>query len=344
MQKKLERFITEVPKAEVHLHLEGCIQLDTLWQLYQKNEVDIEGVSNKEDLAKLYQMENLDQFVHFFINVLQRCVCKAEDIPYYFIDLQNYMDRNNVRYAELFFSPTKLVQEGVSYSDIADRLQQGTEQLAAAGYTCQFLIDVSRSFGPENAMANLNNVLANPRKAIIGIGLGGSEQRGPAKDYREVFAKARENQLRCVAHAGEDAGPESIRDSIDILGVERIGHGTSAVKDPELRAEIKRRKIPLEISITSNTFTRSFVTEASQHPVRLFQDEGLLLTLNSDDPALFHSELRDEYQILIRDCGFKAAEVLQIMENNVMTSFMPEQDKQSFIDTIQDSARKHKII
>ena len=344
MQKRLRKFIEKVVKAEIHLHLEGCVQLDTLWQLYQKNDVNIDGVSSKEDLFKLYQIESLDQFVHFFINVVQKCFCTAEDIKYYFIDLKDYMKRNNVRYAELFFSPTKLILQGVPYNDIVDRLEQGSNEMAAQGYVCQFLIDVSRSFGPENAMNNLNMLLANPRPSIIGIGLGGNEQKGPARDYREVFTKARKHDLHCVAHAGEDVGPASIWDSIDLLNVERIGHGTSAMIDLKLRNEIKQRNIPLEICVTSNTFTKQFVSQASAHPVRLFYDEGLPLTLNSDDPTFFHSEIKDEYYLLIQQCGFTAQELLQIMENNVKMSFMPEESKQIFIESIQHTARKYKIL
>ncbi|MEM9423716.1 MAG: adenosine deaminase, partial [Spirochaetota bacterium] len=99
VQEKLEKFIETVGKAEIHLHLEGCVQLDTVWELYQKNNVQIDGVATKEDLAQLYQINNLNEFVHFFINVLQRCVCNAEDLKYYFWDLKSYMQRNNVRYA-----------------------------------------------------------------------------------------------------------------------------------------------------------------------------------------------------------------------------------------------------
>ncbi len=344
MQKKLEQFISQVEKTELHLHLEGCIQLETLWELYQKNKVQIAGVNSKQDLAQLYQTESLEQFVHFFINVLQQCVRGPDDIRYYFIDAKDYMQRNNIRYAELFFSPSKLIQQGASYAELAGALQQGADELAREGYGCQFLIDVSRSFGPENAMANLNYILAHPQKSIIGIGLGGAEQNGPAKDYQEVFARARRHKLRCVAHAGEDVGPESIWDSVRLLEAERIGHGISAMEDAQLRAELKERNIPLEICITSNTFTRRFVSKASEHPVRLFYDEGLPLTLNSDDPTLFHSELNDEYRILVQHCGFTAADIVQIMENNVRMSFMPEEHKQPFIDQIQAVARKCKVV
>ncbi|MEM9424923.1 MAG: adenosine deaminase, partial [Spirochaetota bacterium] len=180
--------------------------------------------------------------------------------------------------------------------------------------------------------------------AIIGIGLGGAEQSGPAREYQEVFTKARENQLHCVAHAGEDMGPDSIWESLKLLHVERIGHGTSAMEDPALRREIKESQIPLEICVTSNTFTRRFISAAKDHPIRLFYDEGLPLTLNSDDPTLFHSELNNEYKILVRDCGFSAADILQIMENNVMMSFMAEEQKQDFVHRIRETARELHII
>ena len=344
MEERLEQFVVQVAKAELHLHLEGCIRLDTLWQLAQENQVQIPDVSCKKDLERLYQIESLDQFVYFFIHVLQPCIRRAEDIRCCFADLRDYMQRNRVRYAELFFSPSKLLDQGIAYGDIARILQEGSEELAHEGYICRFLIDVSRSFGPENAMRNLEHVLFCPCKAIIGIGLGGSEKDGPARVYAEVFRKAREAGLRCVAHAGEDVGPESIWESINLLKAERIGHGTSSMHDAELRSEIKRRGIPLEVCITSNTFTRRFVSVAAEHPVRLFYDESLPLTLNSDDPALFGSELNDEYRILVEQCGFGACDVLGIMENNVRMSFMPQHNQERFIQNIRSTARECGIL
>ena len=344
MQKNLFEFIQKVVKSELHLHLEGCIRVDTLWQLYQKNNIRIDGISCKKDLEQFYNIESLEQFIYFFINILQNCFRSAEDIQYYFVDLKDYLQRNNIRYAELFFSPTKLIQFQVSYADIIAALEQGVAKLANEGYICKFLIDVSRSFGPDNAMNNLNNVLAYPSPVVIGIGLGGNERIGPARDYKHVFAKAKKNNLRCVAHAGEDLNSESIWDSIEFLNVERIGHGISAMYDPSLRRRIKEAHIPIEICITSNLFTRNFVSKAVEHPVRLFYEEGLPLTLNSDDPLLFCSELHEEYELLSRDCGFKAVEILSIMENNVMMSFMPEEHKAPFIQDIRNTAREFKII
>ena len=344
MEDRLEQFVSQVVKAELHLHLEGCIRLDTLWRLARENQVEIAGVSSREDLARLYRIQNLDQFVYFFINVLQQCICRAQDIGLCFADLREYMQRNQVRYAELFFSPSKLLFKGIDYGDIVEELQNGSEKLAQEGYICKFLIDVSRSFGPENAMRNLNYVLSYPCEAVIGIGLGGSEQDGPAGDYVEVFRRARESRLRCVAHAGEDVGPESVWQSIELLKAERIGHGTSSMHDAELRTEIRRRRIPLEICITSNTLTRRFVSVAAEHPVRLFYEEGLPVTLHSDDPALFGSELNDEYRVLVEQCGFGAYDVLCIMENNVKMSFMPEQNKEHFIQNIRSTARECGII
>ena len=149
------------------------------------------------------------------------------------------------------------------------------------GRTVKFLIDVSRTYGIENAMKNLDLLLSNPRESIIGIGLGGAESQGPAKDYETVFAKARENGLHSVAHAGEVEGPFSIWDSLRKLQAERIGHGISAIYDDELVKYLAEKKIPLEICPTSNVLTRHYVKALEEHPI-----PDTITTLSLSNPLL----------------------------------------------------------
>jgi adenosine deaminase len=198
-----------------------------------------------------------------------------------------------------------------------------------SGITVNYLIDVSRTFGPENAHQNLDLIIDNPKTSIIGIGLGGAESTGPAEKYQKVFEKAIANNLRVVAHAGEDVGPESIWDTLNLLKAERIGHGISAIQDEKLMDYLKEKGIPLEICPTSNLFTRKYVTKIEEHPVKAFYDRGMAVTINSDDPTLFGSELSEEYILLYENGIFNEDEILDLVKKTIFSSFASDKRKKA---------------
>jgi adenosine deaminase len=335
------QLLKDVPKAEIHLHLEGLISVDTIWTLIQENKLSFDGIETKKDVVKNFKVNSLDEFIKLFINVIQASFKNEQDIIYLLEDAQQYLERNKIVHAEIFFAPTKFLQSGFSFSNMMDILEEGAQKiLKVSGISVNFLIDVSRTFGLENAEKNLDLVLANPRKSIIGIGLGGAESSGPAEDYKTVFERAVKNKLKVVAHAGEDVGPESIWNSINLLSAERIGHGISAIQDEKLMQLLKERQIPLEICPTSNLFTKKFVSRVGDHPIKAFYDKGLNITLNSDDPTLFGSELVEEYILLYKKGIFNEEELLDIMKKTLYASFLTSERKddiwasaQNVIDT-----------
>ncbi|MBI9107158.1 MAG: adenosine deaminase [Spirochaetales bacterium] len=322
------KLIKEIPKAEIHLHLEGLISVETIWKLIQENNLNFNGIKSKKDLVKRFNVNSLDEFIDLFINIIQASFIKEQDIIYLIEDAQQYLERNNIIHAEIFFAPSKFLQTGFSFSRMVDILEAGSIKIQEeSGITVNYLIDVSRTFGNENAENNLDLLLNNPRRSIIGIGLGGAESSGPAEDYQTVFKRAADNKLKVVAHAGEDVGPKSIWDAINLLNVQRIGHGISAIQDEKLMTLLKNRQIPLEICPTSNLFTKKFVTKLEDHPIKAFYDMGLNVTLNSDDPTLFGSELVDEYILLFNKGIFNEKELLDIMKNTVYASYLTEKQK-----------------
>ncbi len=225
-EKTLRDILYSIPKTEIHLHLEGLATVETIWELKKKHNIELKGITSKEDLVHRFKVKDLNDFIDLFINVIQNCFRAEEDILYLIQDAQSYLERNNIVYAEIFFAPSKFVRNGFSFSRIVKLLDQGAEKIKKnSGREIKFLMDVSRSFGPENAMQNLDLTLEHPKKSIIGIGLGGAESQGPAEDYKEVFQRAKEAGLHVVAHAGEDVGSESIWHALDDLHAERIGHG-----------------------------------------------------------------------------------------------------------------------
>lgn len=333
---QLRHTIYSIPKAEIHLHLEGLASVETIWKLKTKHNIEIRDVKTKEDLVQRFNVKDLNDFIDLFINVIQNCFRLEEDILYLIQDAKAYLERNNIYYAEIFFAPSKFVRNGFSFPKIVDLLDQGAEQIEAeTGREIKFFIDVSRSFGPENAMHNLDLTLKHSKKSIIGIGLGGAENQGPAEDYKEVFAKAREKGLHTVAHAGEDVGPESIRHALDDLKAERIGHGISAQFDEQLMVELAANQVPLEICPMSNIFTKKYVSSYEDHPIKEFYKRGIFVTVNTDDPTIFGAELLDEYENLILHKVFSITEAFTLIKNTITASFMPSDKKKSFLENAE---------
>ncbi len=341
--RSFKQFFAALPKTEIHLHLEGIASVDTVWSLMNKHKLQIAGITTKQDLQKRFYIKSLDEFISLFINIIQNCFKKAEDISFLIADAEEYLKRNNVRYAEIFFAPSKFVMNGIPFPALVEQLEQGAEEIKKRNaIEIRYIIDVSRSYGVENAIHNLDLTLKNRSPRIIGIGLGGSEASGPAKDYVSVFEKAVAGGLQVVAHAGEDVGPESIWDALKYLKASRIGHGISAIQDRKLMDYLAEKRIPLEICPTSNIFTRRYVKKLTDHPIRQFYDHGMLVTLNTDDPALFGVELIDEYMNLLKDSFFTPKELILLVKNNLLATFLSKEEKNFYWKTVEAYLQKEK--
>lgn len=341
----LRKILYEIPKTEIHLHLEGLASIDTIWKLITKHNLSFPGISTKEELAKKYHIQSLDEFITLFINIIQNCFQQIDDLDLLFDDASSYLKKNNIVYAEIFFAPSSFLNNGFSFKPIMNKLDKGAERIKKEdNIDIRFLIDVSRTFGIQNAQNNLDLTIANKRDAVIGIGLGGSERKGPAKDFKAIFEKASKNGLHVVAHAGEDLGPESIWDAVKELRAERIGHGISAIQDTTLMDYLKKEKIPLEICPTSNLFTRRYVKHIKEHPIKDFFDHGMVVTVNTDDPAIFRIDLIDEYMLLFENGIFTGDEIFDIIRSGVSASFLPHEKKQTLLDTINKHIDKIKTV
>ncbi len=316
-EAKIVEFLQKMPKAEIHLHMEACIPKETLMGLMQQNHVDCDP----EEIKKLYEFKNLQEFVKLFLFILD-AIKTPDDFVLIFQSLYNYLTENNIRYAEVFLAPSRMIANGLDFNEIAQTIDRLSSECShSGGPEVKYLIDISRTFGPENASRNLQRVLQVKSNNIIGIGLGGAELMGPAKDFAQVFAQAKAEGLRCVTHAGEDDGPWSVRDSVLLLNAERIGHGTSAIQDPVLLELLKEREIPIEVCLTSNLFTGKYVREAKEHPVRRYYDEGLICTINTDDPEIFNVNLSEEYFKYYQHLNFTLTELIDLNRQGVYATF-----------------------
>jgi adenosine deaminase len=324
-------FIASLPKTEIHIHAEATVSFDSYFKLNEKYRAD-PSLKNPSDFRKLLKMDSLGVMLKNFF-YLQSLFRSSEDFQCIVADVDAYARRNNVRYIELFVAPSMVLKAGgVDFNGIMDPLVEGFSSLAArGGPDVRLLVDVSRSFGRDNAARNLSYLLGyisrRPNDRVIGIGLGGQEIGNPCIEYKSVFSAAREAGLHTVAHAGEEVGPESIRDAVLELGAERIGHGTSAIQDPSLMELLKERAVPLEICPTSNIVTGKYVRLYEDHPIKAFLERGLLATLNTDDPVLFDIELDEEYLRAIERIRLGEEAALVLLRNGIRASFMDEKRK-----------------
>jgi adenosine deaminase len=258
-----------------------------------------------------------------------RFIREEEDFTRLSYGVAKSLAAQNVRYAELHFSPPDFLTHGLSISGIARAVRAG---LAAAGEPeVALIIDLCRQYGPAKGRQWLAEVIeVAAETGIIGIGLGGPEHLAPAQPYVEVFRHAKRHGLHRVAHAGEAAGPESIWAALTALGAERIGHGIMAIMDHNLIHYLRDTAIPLEVCPTSNVCT-GVVPTIEQHPVRQLFDAGVRLTLSSDDPTFFGTDIAAEYRLLREQFGFSDDELLRVARNGFEVAFVSEERRAALL-------------
>ena len=331
---KIEQLIRAMPKAEIHLHLEGAIPHEILLAQVQRKGTE-PSIRTVEDLKAKLTYTDFPNFIELWVwkNTFIKDEKDFEDIAYAMLE---GLSRQNVKYVESFYAPGDYSRFGLSTQGITECVISGKERARRDfGIRCELIVDLIRDHGPEIGMKRLDEVTPYLGKGVIGIGIGGSEQLFPAGPYAEVYEEAGRRGFRLTAHAGEVAGAESIRSAIEDLGAERIGHGVRAYEDPEVVGVLKERRIPLEMCIISNSKT-GVCPSVRDHPIRDYFRQGLLVTVNSDDPSMFSSTLTDEYLALSTDLGFTPDEVKQVALNAVTASFLPDEEKTELISVFEE--------
>jgi adenosine deaminase len=325
--------LVALPKAELHLHLEGAIPPHSLLALLRKYEAT--DCQDLEALRARLRYRNFDHFLSTWQWMTDH-VRAYEDFRWIAEGVAQSLAEQGIVYAEVFFSPPNFFQHGLTITGIATAIRDGLER-AAAPVRVRLICDLCRESPPERAAVWLEEVAAVRSEAgIVGIGLGGPEHAFPPQPFAAVFRRAAELGLRRVAHAGEAAGPESIRGALDSLGAERIGHGTRALEDPELVRRLVRERIPLEVCPTSNVRT-GVVERLESHPVRQLFDAGVLITLASDDPTFFGANLVDEYANL-RMLGFHDEELVRIARAGFEAAFLSDAERSAWLRAIEVAA------
>jgi adenosine deaminase len=307
-----------LPKAELHLHLEGAIPLEALWALVQRHGGD-ESVPDREALRRRLTYPDFPAFIEAWIwkNGFLR---SAGDFTFIAEAVARDLARQNILYAELFFSPSRFAHLGLSAGDLARAIRRGLDLVPE----CEtwLIPDLVRDHGPENAARTLAEVAELTDYGIVGVGMGGSEHVVPPEPFAPVYEEARRRGLRTSVHAGEAAGAESVRAAAEILRVDRIGHATRAEEDPALIDLLSERRIALELCPLSNVATGS-IKRIEDHPARRYMDRGLNISINTDDPGMFHNSMAEEYAVLMDRFGFTDGEIRQLVLNALDASWRP---------------------
>jgi len=328
-------FIREMPKVELHLHLEGAFTFPTLLSLIRKYG-DQGQVRTLEELRQKFVYRDFLHFIETWVwkNQYFRA---AEDFELAVYETLMDLRKQNLLYVEAFFSPWDFKTNGLGMEEITEAVLAGcTRASRDCGIRWRLIADINREHGPDAGLRRIEQVRKYKDRGVIGIGLGGREREFPAAAFAEVYAEAAHQGLFCTAHAGEADGARSVRAALEQLHVHRVGHGVRAVEDPHVVSLLKRLHVPLEICVTSNVMT-GVVPSPAQHPLRKLFDAGLTLTINTDDPTMFGCTLSGEFQLLLGVLGFSPGEIRSLCLNAVNASTLAEEEKAVLKRTVEQA-------
>ncbi len=283
-----------MPKVELHLHLEGAIPLPTLWELIQRHGGD-ETIRTPAQLVEFFTYRDFAHFMETWVWMIT-FLRSYEDFTYAAEAVARHLVSQNIVYAESFFSPSDFRHHHLDPQLLALAIRSGLNRVPEV--EVPLIVDLVRDRGPDGTARTLAAITEVASEAgVIGIGIGGYEAEHPPELFADVYRRARDSGFHLTAHAGEAAGPESVWGAINALQVERIGHGVRAAEDPVLVDYLVDQQLPLEVCPTSNIRT-AVVPDWDTHPARALIEAGAMVTINTDDPALFHASLAGEYQVL----------------------------------------------
>jgi len=324
----VERFIRQMPKSELHVHLEGSVRPRTLLELAERHNIPL-AARDEAELHSFYTYRDFDHFIEIYIEV-NRCLCSSEDFALITRELGEEAAAQNTRYLEVTISPGSHVKRGkLTYEEFHEGILAGAREARERwGVEMRFIVDVVRATGMEHSWSAARWAAGVAGDGVVGIGLGGTEAGNPPEDFEEIFDYARAAGLRSTPHAGETVGPVSIWGALRALKAERIGHGIRAIDDPLLVEALRERGVTLEVCPTSNVRTGA-VASLAEHPIRRLYDAGVPLTVNSDDPPMFGTTLLDEHLLLSHEFGFTLDDLEAINLQAIRASFLSDAERRA---------------
>ena len=320
VSNNIKSFISDLPKVELHLHLEGAIPLSTLLQLIEK----YEG-KNYITLTELQQKFTYTNFNNFLDTWYWKndYIREYEDYEFIAEHIAHNLAEQNIRYAEIYFSPSDFSKIDSQPQKIATSIRNGLDKFSDK-ITIRLISDLVRDNTSKTSL--LEKIFEVKDQGIIGIGLGGDEVNYPPKLFTQFYELAKKMGFHLTCHAGEAAGPEYIWQALQDLGVERIGHGTSAIKDENLVEHLIYKQIPVEMCPISNVKTSS-VSSLKAHPIYEFYKRGMLVSVNTDDPKMFNTTLVNEYVSLTKTFDLELSDIFNLSQNSIKSAWCSKNTK-----------------
>lgn len=322
MTSSIATFVAGLPKAELHVHLQGAASVPTVLELARRHPTA--GVPTDEDaLRAFYDFTDFAHFIDVYVAV-NNLVRTADDVHSLVVGLGRDLDTVQVRYAEVTVTPDSHLLMGIAPDALADALDRGrSDVLDLHGVELAWIFDIPGELGLDSGVRTIEWAERHLPSHSVGFGLGGPEIGVPRTQFADVFRRARDIGLLSVPHAGETTGPQTVRDSVELLDAVRIGHGIASAADPGLMAYLVARDIVLEICPTSNIRTRA-VARLEEHPFPQLAAAGVRLTLNTDDPGMFDTDLNREYAVAHDFFGVDTAGLADLARESVRASFAPD--------------------
>ena len=328
----MESFIRRIPKAELHLHIEGTLEPEMMFELARKHRLALPYAS-VEQLRQAYSFSNLQSFLDIYYQGAD--VLRDEDDFHALTSA--YVRRahaDGVVHAEIFFDPQTHTARGVPFATVIGGIHSALEEARRAlGITHRLILCFLRHLSAQEAMTTLEQALPHVG-AITAVGLDSSEAGHPPSKFAEVFARARSEGLLTVAHAGEEGPPEYVSEALDLLQVKRVDHGVRSAEDPALLARLVRDRVPLTVCPLSNVRLRVF-DRMEDHNLKRLLRQGLCVTVNSDDPAYFGGYVAENYLAAFRALVLSRADIVQLASNSFEASFLPQAEKEGWLAQVR---------
>ena len=329
----LQQFIEQMPKVELHLHIEGTLEPELMFALAQRNQIELPFKSVQE-VRQAYHFTDLQSFLDIYYQGAQVLIHEQDFYDLMWAYLKKASEQN-VRHAEIFFDPQTHTDRGIPFETVINGLTRAmADAESKLGITSELILCFLRHLSPEAALKTLEEAYPY-RDKILGVGLDSSEKGRPPELFKEVFEQAEKQGYLTVAHAGEEGPAEYVWEAINLLGVKRIDHGVRSIEDPKLIDYLVEHQIPLTVCPLSNIKLCVF-DEMGQHNIKQLLDLGVRVTINSDDPAYFGGYMNENFLATQAGLDLSKKDLFQISKNTIEAAFVSEERKQQLLDDLLD--------
>jgi len=330
---ELQNLIREIPKAELHLHIEGTFEPELMFEIANRNGIKLK-YDSVEELKEAYNFGNLQDFLDIYYAGTNSLQTKRDfyDLTWAYLKKAN---EQNIVHTEIMFDPQAHTERGVDFSTVIEGIHEAlTDAKEKFGMTSKLILSFLRHLDEKSAFETLE-MSKDYKQWITAVGLDSSEVGHPPSKFKNVFAKAKEEGFRICAHAGEEGPPEYVWEALNLLNVDRIDHGNRSLEDEILVEKLVEKQIPLTVCPLSNIKLRN-VDKIENHPIKVMLDKGLLATVNSDDPAYFGGYVNENFMAVTDALNLRKTEIITLAANSFKASFLNDAEKEKYIERLSN--------